>query len=97
VNHERARRANKRDGEIMNLTLGSLDALPGPAEHDLLAVHEALQAFEAIDLRAARAVELRYFGGLEQEEIAELLGVSLATVKRDLSLATAWLRRELAG
>jgi RNA polymerase sigma factor (TIGR02999 family) len=95
VNHELARRADKRDGDFLHLTLDSLDQLPAPVEHDLLAVHQALQAFEAIDLRAARAVELRYFGGLEQDEIAELLGVSLATVKRDLTLAAAWLRREL--
>ncbi|MBK6851715.1 MAG: sigma-70 family RNA polymerase sigma factor [Burkholderiales bacterium] len=96
VNHELARRADKRDSALLHLTHDSLDQLPAPAETDLLAVHQALQAFEAIDLRAARAVELRYFGGLEQDEIAELLGVSLATVKRDLALAAAWLKRELA-
>jgi RNA polymerase sigma factor (TIGR02999 family) len=97
VNHELARRADKRDGPCLQLTHDSLDQLPAPVEHDLLAVHEALQAFERVDLRAARAVELRYFGGLEQEEIAQLLGVSLATVKRDLQWAAAWLRRELTG
>ena len=60
-------------------------------------MHEALLAFEAIDPRAAKVVELRFFGGLENDEVAEALGISLATVKRDWTLARAWLQRELAG
>ena len=63
---------------------------------DVVAVHETLLAFEAIDPRAAKVVELRFFGGLENEEVAEALGISLATVKRDWTLARAWLERELA-
>ena len=63
----------------------------------MIAVHEALLAFELIDARAAKVVELRFFGGLEIEEIAELQGTSPATVKRDWTLARAWLRRELSG
>ena len=58
-------------------------------------VHDALLAFEAVDARAAKGVELRFFGGLENEEIAEALGISLATVKRDWALARAWLHRAL--
>jgi RNA polymerase sigma factor (sigma-70 family) len=61
----------------------------------VLRVHEALQAFEAVDARAARVVELKFFGGLEVEEIAELLQIGTATVKRDWAFAKAWLQREL--
>lgn len=95
VNHELARRAEKRDAELLPLTLSGLEALALPPDRDLVAVHEALLALEAVDARAAKGVELRFFGGLENEEIAEVLGISLATVKRDWTLARAWLQREL--
>ena len=97
VNHELARRAAKRDAELVAVTLSGLEQLGAPPDRDLVAVHEALLAFEAVDPRAAKVVELRFFGGLENEEIGEVLGISLATVKRDWSLARAWLHRELAG
>jgi RNA polymerase sigma factor (TIGR02999 family) len=95
VNHELARRANKRDADLVPLTLSGLDQLGAPPDRDLVAVHEALLAFEVVDARAAKVVELRFFGGLENEEIAEALGISLATVKRDWTLARAWLHREM--
>ena len=63
----------------------------------MLAVHDALLAFEAVDLRAAKVVELKFFGGLENDEIAQVLGISLATAKREWALARAWLHRELGG
>lgn len=97
VNHELARRAEKRAAELVPLTLSGLDQLALPPDRDLVAVHEALLALEQVDARAAKVVELRFFGGLENEEIAEALGISLATVKRDWSLARAWLHRELGG
>lgn len=96
VNHEMARRAAKRDVELVAVTLSGLEQIGGPADRDLIAVHEALLAFEAVDARAAKVVELRFFGGLENEEVADTLGISLATVKRDWALARAWLHRELA-
>jgi len=71
------------------------EVLAGDGVSDVIAVHEAILAFEAVDLRAAKVVELRFFGGLENEEIAEVLAISLATVKRDWTVARAWLRREL--
>jgi RNA polymerase sigma factor (sigma-70 family) len=61
-----------------------------------LAVHDALLALEASDPRAAKVVELRFFGGLELAEIAQAMGLSLATVNRDWALARAWLHRELS-
>ncbi len=97
VTHEQARRAAKRDAELLPLTLAGLDRLEVAPDRELLAVHEALLAFEQVDARAARVVELRFFGGLELEEVAALLEVSLATVKRDWALARAWLHRELGG
>jgi RNA polymerase sigma factor (TIGR02999 family) len=97
VNHELARRADKRAAELVPLTLSGLDQLALPPDRDLVAVHEALLGLEQVDPRAAKVVELRFFGGLENEEIAEVLAISPATVKRDWSLARAWLHRELGG
>ncbi len=96
VNHEMARRANKRDAELVPVTMSGLEQLGAPPDRDLVAVHEALLAFEEVDKRAAKVVELRFFGGLENEEVAQALDISLATVKRDWAVARAWLHRELA-
>ena len=96
VNHEQARRTEKRQADVASISLSGLDELALPIDRDVIAVHESLLAFEAIDARAAKVVELRFFGGLENEEIAQALGLSLATVKRDWTLARAWLHRELA-
>lgn len=95
VNHGLAKRADKRAGDHVELTDGALEAIGAAPDRDIVAVHEALLAFEAVDARAAKVVELRFFGGLENEEIAEVLGLSVATVKRDWTLARAWLQREL--
>lgn len=95
VNHELARRAQKRDAELVPVTLSGLEQLSSAPDRDIVAVHEALLAFETIDPRAAKVVELRFFGGLENEEIAEAMDISLATVKRDWTLARAWLQRAL--
>jgi RNA polymerase sigma factor (TIGR02999 family) len=97
VNHALAQRAAKREAELVTLTLSGLEALGAAPDRDLVAVHEALLAFETVDPRAAKVVELRFFGGLENAEIAEVLGTSLATVKRDWTLARAWLHRALGG
>jgi RNA polymerase sigma factor (TIGR02999 family) len=96
VNHELARRADKRDAELVPVTLSGLEQIGVPPDRDVVAVHEALLAFEPVDARAAKVVELRFFGGMENEEVAEALGISLATVKRDWALARAWLHRELS-
>jgi RNA polymerase sigma factor (TIGR02999 family) len=96
VSHALAKQADKRDAELVPLTLSEAGHLGVAQAPDVVAVHEALLAFAAVDARAARVVELRFFGGLTNDEVAEVLGVSLATVKRDWDLARAWLRRELA-
>lgn len=96
VSHAVAKRAEKRDAELVSLTLSEASHLGAAQPADVVAVHEALLAFAQIDPRAARMVELRFFGGLSNDEVAGVQGVSLATVKRDWDLARAWLRRELA-
>jgi RNA polymerase sigma-70 factor (ECF subfamily) len=63
---------------------------------EVLAVHQALDRLAAFDTRKAQIMEMRHFGGLSREEIAEVTGMSLATVKRDMHLAGAWLKRELS-
>ena len=62
---------------------------------DLLALDSSLNALEKLDQRKCRAIELRYFGGLSMEEIAQTLDVSLATLRRDLRMAEAWLQHEM--
>ena len=95
VDHARGKRSDKRGAVMVTLT-DELPVAAGGREPELLRVHEALLAFEAVDARAAKVVELRFFGGLELDEIAQALGISLATTKRDWSVARAWLRRSLS-
>jgi RNA polymerase sigma factor (TIGR02999 family) len=95
VNHAVAKQAAKREAALVSLTLTEAQQVAGNSSADVVKVHDALLAFEQVDARAAKVVELKFFGGLENEEIAEVLGVSLATVKRDWALARAWLHREL--
>lgn len=98
VNHALAKQAHKRDVPLVSLTLTEAQHIAGDgAAREVVQVHEALLAFEQVDPRAAKVVELKFFGGLEIEEIAELLAISTATVKRDWLLARAWLFRELQG
>jgi RNA polymerase sigma factor (TIGR02999 family) len=95
VDHARARTAAKRGGGI---ALEPLHEETWIADVDLdrvMALNEALVRLEALDERQARMVEQRYFGGLTLEEIAAAMGLSLATVKRDLRSARAWLAAEL--
>lgn len=94
VHHALAKRADKRDVHLVPLDT-DMHPIATQSDPDVVAVHEALLAFEAIDARAARVVELRFFGGMENAEIAQALDISLATVKREWRLARAWLAREL--
>ena len=94
VHHAVAKRAAKRDVELIAMDTDTLQ-IAAHEDLDVVAVHEALLAFEEIDPRAARVVELRFFGGMENTEIAEALEISVATVKREWRLARAWLAREL--
>lgn len=90
VDHERHRRAKKRDGGE-RITLSSIDP-PDPSQSiDLLALDEALNGLADVDARKARVIELRAFGGLDFAEIAEVMGISRATLARDFRTARAWL------
>lgn len=94
VDHERHRRADKRDGGE-RVTLSSLDP-PDPRQAiDLLALDQALHELEKVDERKARVIELRAFGGLDFDEIAIALSISRATLARDFRTARAWLYRAL--
>jgi RNA polymerase sigma-70 factor (ECF subfamily) len=94
VDSARARKYLKRGGGTLNVTFD--DAFAAPARHpDLVALDDALSALTTQDERKARVVELRFFGGLTNEEIASELGISTDTVTRDWQMAKLWLRREL--
>ena len=97
TDHARRRLAAKRGGSQLRLTLDEASDSAGEGGVDILAVDEALTKLSAIDPQQGRVVELRFFSGLSVEETAEVLGVSARTVKRDWSVAKAWLHREIGG
>jgi RNA polymerase sigma factor (TIGR02999 family) len=96
VDQARARRAAKRGGGVDAVGLDEALVVSDPQAEALTELDEALQRLEALDPRQGRIVEQRYFGGLSLEETAEAVGVSLATVKRELRFAHAWLATELS-
>ncbi len=96
VEHARKKGADKRGGSAIRLALDEAMLVAGAPDVDLLAVDEALEKMEAFDPQQAQIVELRFFSGLSVEETACVLGVSPRTVKRDWSVARAWLRREIS-
>jgi RNA polymerase sigma factor (TIGR02999 family) len=96
VDHARARRAAKRGSGAPDRELGEALWVAEPSSGALPDLDEALQRLEGIDQRQCRIVEQRYFGGMTLEETAEALEVSLATVKRELRFAHAWLAVELS-
>jgi RNA polymerase sigma factor (TIGR02999 family) len=95
VDHARAHRADKRGAGAVQVTLD--DALAVKNEHlaDVLAVDEALKRLAEFDPRQAQVLEMHFFGGLTFEEIADQLGVSSRTIKRDWEMARAWLHQQL--
>jgi RNA polymerase sigma factor (TIGR02999 family) len=96
VEHARSRQAAKRGGGENLLSLSKADRQAEDYDVKLLALNDALQRLEALDPQKSRIVELRYFGGLTIEETAEAMNISPATVKRDRSMARAWLRSEIS-
>ena len=91
VDHARARRAAKRPARALQVTLADAALPTARRSLDLVALDGALDELAAADPRPARIVELRFFGGLTREEIADGLGVSVPTVTRDWRFAKAWL------
>ncbi|MBV8200668.1 MAG: sigma-70 family RNA polymerase sigma factor [Acidobacteria bacterium] len=95
IDHARGKGAMKRgDGGVRVELSEGLGATPPPAVN-LLALHEALDRLAALDERKVRILEMRYLAGLTIEEVADVLGLSAPTVKRDAAMAKAWLFREL--
>ena len=97
VDYARAHGAAKRGGDVMAVSLEETSVLSPTRAPDVLEVSEALDELSKVDERKAKVIELRYFGGMDREEIATALGLTVPTVKRDLRLGEAWLRRFLAG
>ena len=95
VDHARSRQRDKRGGGRARVVLYEAVALSPQKDEDVLALDEALERLAALDARQAKVVELRFFGGLSVEEVAEALGVSKRTVEGDWTFARAWLSREL--
>jgi RNA polymerase sigma factor (TIGR02999 family) len=96
VDFARSRRYQKRGGGERIVALDEAALVPYEQTGDLVALDEALKLLADLDERQSRVVELRFFGGLSVEETAEFLKVSPATVRRDWSMARAWLHRELS-
>jgi RNA polymerase sigma factor (TIGR02999 family) len=98
VDYARRRGAGKRGGGVITLSLEDAEPLAPGKEKDLdvVALDDALKALAQIDARKAQVVELRFFGGLNFDQTAEVLGVSAVTVARDWSTARAWLHREMS-
>ena len=95
VEFARAQKSGKRGGGEIHVSLKEAANVKPERRAGLVALDDALQALEQLDPRQARVIELRYFAGLSLEEMAEALKVSVGTVRRDWSLAKAWLFREL--
>jgi len=96
VDAARARGADKRGGGAQKVNLDETALLSSAADRSILALDEALTTFSEVAPRQARVVELRYFGGLTEEEIVAALEISPRTVRRDWDLAKAWLSRQLS-
>jgi RNA polymerase sigma factor (TIGR02999 family) len=97
VQHARTHNAEKRGGKLEKIYLDETRELWTDRQPELVALHEALESFASAFPREATVVELRFFGGMETNEIAEVLGVSEKTILRDWNFAKLWLRRELVG
>ncbi|MHA6203480.1 ECF-type sigma factor [Dyella soli] len=97
VNHAEANRAGKRGAGAKHVDLDAALDIAAESDERILAVHEALNRLEQEAPRLVRVVECRYFGGCSEPETARALGMSERTVRRDWTLARAWLYRELEG
>jgi RNA polymerase sigma-70 factor (ECF subfamily) len=99
VDTARSERAQKRGGPLLKVPfdLEKVQIGAGSRAEDLLALDEALRELELIDPRAAKVVELRYFGGYTDKEVVDTLGVALSTVRRDWEFARSWLFDKMFG
>jgi len=96
VDYARKARSAKRGGAAITVSFDETAELPSMRDQNLVALDDALCTLEQLYPRAGRVVELRFFGGLTEKEVAVLLGASLITVKRDWRFAKAWLFKQLS-
>jgi len=96
IDRARKRYNSKRGGDVRKVSLDQAAIVSTGRSSDLVALDEALTDLEAIDQRKSKVVELRFFGGLNIEETAEVMSISPATVQREWSMAKAWLYREIS-
>ena len=95
VDAARRKQSQKRGGDRLQVTLDERFDIPLESETDMVALDDALKRLSELSPRQSRIVELRYFGGLTEEQVAGTLEISTRTVRRDWSVARAWLYREL--
>jgi RNA polymerase sigma factor (TIGR02999 family) len=95
VDHVRKKRAQKRGGSQGTISLDAAHGLVVPVDARVLDLDQALARLETLDKRAAQVVELRFFGGLTDDEVGKALDISLATVKRDWDFARSWLLNQM--
>jgi RNA polymerase sigma factor (TIGR02999 family) len=95
IDQARSRSREKRGGDWRRITFADAEIPSAPNDDSLLALDDAMQRLAGVDQRKARVVELRFFGGMTNGEIAEVAGVSVDTVKRDWTFAKLWLAREM--
>lgn len=95
VDHARRRLNHKHGGDLLRVSLPQADFEPQSSDPEVIALHDALAELAKLDLRQSRIVELRFFGGLTEAEIAHVMELSERQVRRDWSVARAWLYREL--
>jgi RNA polymerase sigma-70 factor, ECF subfamily len=96
VDYARNRDRAKRGDGVPSLPLDEVAVLSDDRAEQLMAIHAALEGLSSLDARKARVFELKYFGGMSEEEVAEALSVSPVTVSRDWRMAKVWMRREIA-
>jgi RNA polymerase sigma factor (TIGR02999 family) len=97
VSYARSNRAQKRGGGAFKIELDEAAILSPEQSQEIVDLHEALERLETLDSRKAQVVELKFFGGLNYEEIAEVLKIARMTVRRDWEFAKLWLYTELHG
>ncbi len=95
VDHARRRHQLKRGGDALQVSLAEAENVGRMRSASVIALDDAMEALARFDLRKSRIVELKFFGGLSEEEIAQVMDLSLRTVQRDWNLARAWLYNEL--
>jgi RNA polymerase sigma-70 factor, ECF subfamily len=95
VDHARAKQMDKRGGDLQRVSLDENAVAAPERSAELLALDEALDRLAEFDVQKSRIVELRYFGGLTIQEVAEVTGIAAITVKREWARAKLWLQREM--